>query len=204
MELENSKLQKVLKAFAHEKGCLLLANALISGSFVYVVSQLHNSNFQKSLMEKIVKEAAYLKHQNVDLVEILRSEMDETNGNIRPKASTNQKKLPGILNFRKGVIAILAINRFCHHAVCARPYLKVGQSSSETNNNFLILLSSKRRKGVKFKGKVVYLKMWPTSLLNLKLNFSFVKLEEETLFDRICAHCHLITILEFQFIWCCP
>ncbi|XP_065060091.1 coiled-coil domain-containing protein 171-like [Rhopilema esculentum] len=152
MELENSKLQKVLKAFAHEKGCLLLANALISGSFVYVVSQLYNSNVQKSLMEKMVKEAAYLKHQIIDLVEILRSEMDEANGNIRPKASTNQKKLPGILKFRKGVIAILAINRFCHHAICARPYLKVGQSSSEMNNNFVILLSSKRRKGVKFKG----------------------------------------------------
>ena len=153
LKSENRKMQDVLSKLKDERGCLQLAGILLSGLVRTLSVQLSDLSLQQMLSNKVIKDSVYLKQQIIDLVDILRTEIGESHGNIRPKSMHIREKMPLLLRFRRAVVVVLAANRFYHHASYAVRYINVGRCFSGLKCEHLIAISCKDQGSIRFRGK---------------------------------------------------
>ena len=156
LKSENTRLKGVVSNIKNEQGCLHLAGVLLSASLRTNSVQLTNLSLQQLLSNRLAKDFVYLKRQVIDLVDILRTEIGENDGNLRPKSMQFGKKMPLVLRFRRAVIVVLAANRFYHHASYAPQYISIGKCLFGIKSEHLLAISCKDQKSFQFKGTAIY------------------------------------------------
>ena len=152
LKSENTKLKDMLTKIKSERDCLNLAGILLSGSLQAKSVQVVNLSLQRLLSNKVMKDVVYLKQKTVELVNILRTEISENDGNLRPKSMHLGKRVPMVLRFRRAVVVILAVNRFWHHAHYAAQCISIGKCFSNAERGDLLTIGRKDRKIVQFRG----------------------------------------------------
>jgi len=152
LKSENTKLKDKLTKIKSERDYLNLAGILLSGSLQAKSIQVAELSLQKLLSNKLIKDIVYLKQKTVELVDILRTEISENDGNLRPKSIHFGKRRPMLLQFRRAVVVILAVNRFWHHARYGTLYISIGKSFSNAKRGDLLAIGCKDRKIFQYRG----------------------------------------------------
>ena len=153
LKVDNTKLKDSMIKLRNERGCLQMATFLLAGSLRTSSHQLADLSLQQAISNKLIKEVVYLKQQVADLVNILRTEIDGNDGNLRPKSKLINKRISGVLRFRRAVVVVLAANRFYNHANYASQYVKIGNRSSGIKSDHLLAVICTDKNSCQFKGK---------------------------------------------------
>ena len=154
IQMKNSKFKKLLKESQSEKQCLLTGMALLSGSMLPAYWKIESLISERGILMKMLRDLIGIRQQVSHLANLLKSEMDEKNGNLRRHAQSKNRNItmPAILRFRILVIAILAVNRFHYHAIFRRQHLIVKTTSPAVGRSSMILLASKLIQRTHFQG----------------------------------------------------
>lgn len=154
IQMKNSKFRKLLKESQNEKQCLLAGLALLSGSMLPTYWKIESLIAERGILMKMLRDLIGIRQQVCHLANLLKSEMEEKNGNLRRNAKSKSHiiTMPAILRFRKLVIAILAVNRFHYHAVYRSEHLNVRTTTPAVGRSSMIVLSSKSHQRAPFQG----------------------------------------------------
>ena len=112
---------------------------------------------EKKILFRQVRTFDETKAKLGSLVAVLQSEMEEKSGNIRHKSIrgyNSRKKVPGILRFRKGVIAVLAVNRFHQGCLSNCKMFTAKEWPTGTQKNASVVCGNVVANEGRFRGKV--------------------------------------------------
>ena len=153
IQTKNSRFKKLLKESQIEKQCMLAGLALLSGSIQPTHWKIESLVAERSILMKMLRDLIGIRQQVSHLANLLKSEMDERNGNLRRHAKPkNHMTLPAVLRFRKSVIVILAVNRFQYHAIFSSQHLNVKTTAPAVGRSNVIVLTSKCSQRTHFQG----------------------------------------------------
>ena len=158
IQMKSSRFKKLLKESQTEKQCLLAGLALLSGSMQPTYWKIESLIAERSILMKMLRDLIGIRQQVSHLANLLKSEMNEKNGNLRrhAKSKNHNMTLPAILRFRKSVIVILAVNRFYYHAIFRSQHLNVETITPAVGRSSVIVLTPKCSQRTNFQGMNIW------------------------------------------------